>query len=197
MNTARTAGRAFGASASALTAASPPIRRSASTATPAKITHPPHATTVRRRSVDSAIAPAISSTETTMMTMTSVFAVFSAFCAASILSVFSTCNCCRFAGRRSATPAGRPVPAATCAMRSWRLSVTVPPRATSPLRTFRSSRCAVRLAFSQATCAAALPSTFGALRLATSRRPAAIGPASGFRLGGSVSRSLVSTGALA
>ena len=75
--------------------------------------------------------------------------------------------------------------------------MTVPPRATSPLRTLRSSRWAVRLAFSHAICAAALPSTFGALRLATSRSAAAIGPASGCRLGGSVSRSLVSTGALA
>ena len=75
--------------------------------------------------------------------------------------------------------------------------MTVPPRATSPLRTLSSWVWAVRLAFSHAVSAAAVPSTFGALRLATSRSPAAIGPASGWRLGGSDSRSLVSTGALA
>ena len=67
----------------------------------------------------------------------------------------------------------------------------------SPSRIFTSSRCAVRLAFSHAASAAALPSTFGALRLATSRSAAEIGPASGLRLAGSVSRSRFSTGALA
>jgi hypothetical protein len=54
-----------------------------------------------------------------------------------------------------------------------------------------------RLAFSHAASAAALPSTFGALRLATSRRAAAMGPANGWRLGGSLSRNWFSTGALA
>ena len=48
-----------------------------------------------------------------------------------------------------------------------------------------------------AACAAALPSTFGALRLATSRRAAESGAASGLRVVGSVSRSRVSAGALA